>query len=174
MSNNIEIINVGNGTKEYPGNFTKKEKEIINNAIIGFSLHLFSGKSNIGDVRVDFEYGNVKMDVFEYLTTYDINSAEFQTIILDAPYNAKFALKYDNLNPNEDNEQFIIYAQSKKTTTLWNLIREHNPKRIIQKSWNHYVPKGYHLNHSYVCYAGGFRRQTFLEIYDRDEEGAEW
>jgi len=66
--NKLEIINVGNGSNKYPGNFTKKESEIIQENIIGHSLHLFSGRSKIGDVRIDFSCNEstIQGDVFEF------------------------------------------------------------------------------------------------------------
>lgn len=162
----LKIINVGNGTKEYPGNFTKKEIEIIRYAMKGRILHLFSGKSTLGNIRVDFKYGNIKSDVFEYLEEC---SREFKTVLLDPPYNQIFADKYKYYNPYElTPKQFIIFANTKDTTRLFNLIREKvNPEIIIMKSWNFYIPKGYKLKKGYVCYPGGFRKSTILLILER-------
>ena len=156
----LEIITVGNGTKEYFGNFTKKEIEIINLWKLGYVLHLFSGKSNIGDIRVDFEYGNIKMDVFEYLES---EQRSFDTCIIDAPYNKKFGDKYQKIGNTP--KQFIIFANTRDTTKLWNhVINEIKPTTIILKSWNYYIPKGYKLAKGFLCYAGGYRKSTILEI----------
>jgi len=38
------------------------------------------------------------------------------------------------------------------------------PNRIILKSWNYYIPKGYILNKGFLCYAGGYRKSTILLI----------
>ncbi len=160
---NLEIINVGNGTKEYPGNFTKKEIQIIRYACKGRSLHLFSGKSSIGNIRVDFKYGNIKSDVFEYLEQC---SRDFDTVILDPPYNQKFGDKYQKIGDTP--KQFVIFANTKDTTRLWDLIREKiNPEIIILKSWNYYIPKGYKLQKGYLCYAGGYRKPTILLIFKK-------
>ena len=159
---NLEIIKVGNGDKSYPGNFTKKEKHIIKEHIVidKESIHLFSGRSIIG---VDFscKEANVNLDVFEYLSKYDKQNVG--TVILDPPYNQRFADKYRKLG-NTD-KQFIIFANSKKTTELFNLIREKlNPDIIIIKSWNYYVPNDYQDCGSYLGYAGGYRKPTILMI----------
>lgn len=157
----LKIINVGNGNKEYPGNFTLREIEIITRNMCRLTLHLFSGKSVLGGIRVDFKYGNIRMDVFEYLESFvNLNAT---TVIIDAPYNQRFADKYQKLGNTA--KQFIIFANAKKTTELFKLIREKiNPKIIIIKSWNYYIPKGYYLKKGYLCYAGGYRKPTILLI----------
>ena len=162
---NLEIINVGNGNNKYPGNFTNKENKIIieNCSLKGKTLHLFSGKSIIGDVRVDFEYGNCTMDVFNYLNNINsVKECNFKTVIIDAPYNQKFGNKYQELGNTP--KQFIIFANTSQTTILWNKIREINPEIIILKSWNYYILQGYFLKKGYLCYPGGFRKSTLLLI----------
>ena len=64
---NLQIIKVGNGTKDYPGNFTKMENIIIEENIIGDACNLFSGKSLIGRWRIDFncKEATIKGNVFE-------------------------------------------------------------------------------------------------------------
>jgi len=163
----LEVITVGNGSKEYPGNFTKKEIHLIKDICKDkYALHLFSGKSTIGDVRVDFTQPEAthKGDVFEFLETY--KGPHFNIVILDPPYNSRFADKYQKLGDTPS--QFVIFANSKKTTILLNLIRETiQPDIIIMKSWNYYIPKGYTDVGSYLCYAGGYRKSTILMICRR-------
>lgn len=161
----IELIKVGNGTSEYPGNFTKKEIQIIKKNIKGKVLHLFSGKSNIGDIRVDFINGNIKSDVFLFL---GYNQTHFNTILIDAPYNQKFADKYQKLGDTP--KQFIIFASVKKTTELFDKIIKISPDIIILKSWNYYCLKGYEIKKCYVCYPGGYRKSTFLIVMKRKQE----
>ena len=170
ITENVKIINVDNGNNNYPGNFANKEISIINENLIPNTLHLFSGKSDIGNIRVDFSYSNecnCTMDVFDYLNDMiNIKDCNFNTIIIDAPYNQKFADKYQKLGSTP--EQFIIFANAKKTTQLFNSVIEINPKRIILKSWNYYIVKGYKLKDCYICYAGGYRKPTFLIIMDKN------
>ena len=157
---NLEIINVGNGNKNYPGNFTKKEITIIKKWCTGKILNLFSGKSEIGNVRIDFTYGNIIGNVFDILNEYDFY--DFDTVIIDAPYNQKFGNKYQKIGNTP--KQFIIFASTKLTTELFNLIKNNiNPDIIIIKSWNYYIPKDYYLEKGYLCYPGVFRKSTILE-----------
>jgi len=163
----MELIKVGNGTNKYPGNFTKKKLKIIKENLTGMTLHLFSGKSEIGETRVDYVHGNVKMDVFYYLE----NSTAlhlFKTVIIDAPYNKRFAEKYQKLG--NTSKQFIIFANVPQTRQLFNLLEEKvKPEIIILKSWNYYVPANYQLKKLFLCYAGGYRKLTVLEILERKE-----
>lgn len=158
----LEVITVGNGTKDYIGNFTFKEREIIIDNLQYPVLNLFSGKSFIGTVKVDFNYGTLKMDVFDYLK--DTNRY-FNTVIVDAPYNQRFADKYQKIGNTP--KQFIIFANAKKTTDLFDKIRLISPEIIILKSWNYYIVKGYCLKNGYLCYAGGFRKPTLLLIMEK-------
>ena len=163
----IELIKVGNGNKEYPGNFTPKEIEIIKRNCIGKVLHLFSGNSRIGDLRVDFSNpnANYKTDVFIFLK---IRLKNIGTVIIDAPYNQKFADKYQKIGNTP--KQFIIFANTKKTTLLFNYIDKIDPKIIILKSWNYYCLKRYEIKECYICYPGGYRKSTFLIIMKKKQE----
>jgi len=166
---NLELIKVSNGTKEYPGNFTKQEIYIIKENIKGLTLHLFSGKSDIGNLRIDYTYSNecnCTMNVFDYLDDIEhIKDDCFKTIIIDAPYNQKFANKYQKIGNTP--KQFIIFANTKDTTILFNKVIEINPEIIILKSWNYYIVKGYKLKKGYICYPGGYRKSTLLIIMEK-------
>lgn len=159
----LEII-TANNCAEYPGAFMKKEVEIIEKSAGGRILHLFSGASKIGHVRVDLfnENATHRMDVFEYLTE---NTEKFDTVILDPPYNERFAVKYQKLGKQSSiGKQFVIFADTKKTTALFDAILKLTPQTIIMKSWQFYILKGYELRAGYVVYYGGYRKPTFLLI----------
>lgn len=158
----LKLINVDNGDSSYPGSFAKKEIEIIKHWVNpDKTLHLFSGNSDIGKERVDFanENATVKCDVFDFLRG---NVEKYDYVILDPPYNDKFADKYNKKSGVEYN-QFVVFADSKKTSMLFDLIcKKVDPKCIIMKSWYYYILNGYEFNDGYICYAGGFRKPTFL------------
>lgn len=162
----IEIVKVDNGSRNYPGSFSNFETKTIKEYIEGNVLHLFSGSSLIGNVRVDFSHENATHheDAFEFLIK---NKEHFDTAIIDAPYNQKFAQEYAKISGVDSSKQFIIFADSKKTTELFKLINQKGIKRIIIKSWNYYVPKNYVIKKCFICYAGGYRKPTFLMILDR-------
>ena len=163
----IELLKVSNGTADYPGDFTPEEIKIIHRSLSGRALHLFSGCSKIGHVRVDFscKEATLNQDVFKYLSE---TKESFDIVILDPPYNKRFADRYQKIGETPD--QFIIFANAKKTTELFNLIEKNiKPSKIIMKSWNYYVPRNFRENKCFVCYAGGYRKPTFLMICDRKQ-----
>jgi hypothetical protein len=164
----MEIIKVSNGNNKFPRNFTLEERHIIQSNLKGKVLHLFSGKSIIGDVRIDLAQPEAthNINVFDFLNS---NTEYFDTVILDPPYNQKFADKYDKLSGNKGN-QLIIFASVEKTSELFKMITAMKPKYIIIKSWNYYVPKGYVDAGSYLCYAGGYRKSTILMICKKKED----
>ena len=161
----LEFSNVDNGGK-YPGSFTKKEYSWLSQFSKGKILHLFSGSSQLGDIRVDLANlaATINADVFKYLSQ---PLDHFDTVILDPPYNQKFAEKYAKLSGTDWRKQFIIFAQTEKTTTLFNRLIELSPQRIILKSWNWYVVKGYYPFKAFVCYAGGYRKPTFFMVMEK-------
>jgi hypothetical protein len=163
--NILEIITVSNGDSDYPGNFTPEEIGIIKSYCYGYILHLFSGRSTIGDVRIDYamKEATINCDVFKFLKKC---KEKFDTVIIDPPYNKRFAEQYQCIGKTA--EQFIISAQSEKTTELFNFIKKLNPKIIIMKSWTYYIPTGYRLRKGYLCYAGGYRKPTILLILEKN------
>jgi adenine-specific DNA methylase len=163
----VEFARVDNGG-HYPGSFTKKEYDWIHQFSTGKVLHLFSGSSLFGDCRVDLSHENAtkNADVFEFL---EQNSIYYDTILLDPPYNSRFAQRYAILSKSDVSRQFIIFAQAEKTTTFFNHLIRLAPKRIIMKSWNWYVVKGYKVVNSILCYAGGYRKPTLFMVLEKIE-----
>lgn len=167
MGPEITFKKVGNGTPNYPGDFTKKEKSLIRSHSKGKILNLFSGISTLGNIRVDYssKMANINMDVFQFLELFN---QKFNTVIIDPPYNQRFADKYQKIGNTP--KQFIIFASVKQTKRLFSLIEKQiNPDILIIKSWNYYLPLGYSEENSqaYLCYAGGYRKSTILMICKR-------
>ncbi len=161
------IHTVGNGSPKYPGDFTPKEIKIMSYFTKGKnSLHLFSGRSSIGNVRIDYscDEATTKADVFNWLKAH--SNDHYDVVILDPPYNNKFGKKYRELGKTP--EQFIVFEHSRKTSELFTYISKYiQPKIIIIKSWNYFVPRGYEDIGSYCGYAGAYRKPTFLMITRR-------
>lgn len=57
----------------------------------------------------------------------------------------------------------------KGTKQLFRLICKLSPGRIIIKSWGYYglERRNYGMNTGCVCYAGGYRKPTFLLLYTK-------
>lgn len=164
--NYLEILTVGNGSKKYPGDFTKKEIKIIKYNCRGKILHLFSGCSLIGHERIDYacKEATKNIDVFEYLENCN---KKFNTVIIDAPYNEIFAKKYQKIGNTP--RQFIIFADAKGTIRLFDMIRKIEPEIIILKSWHYYTMKSYYFKKGYLCYPGRGRKSTILLIFSKEK-----
>jgi hypothetical protein len=146
--------------REYPGAFTPEEENIIIDWCRGTILHLFAGTSKIGEVRIDSTpTATHNQDVFTFLES---SQNIFQTIILDPPYNKRYAQMYIKLGGRGN----FIMGQ-KGTKHLFKLICQLHPERIIIKSWGYYglEKQNYIMHEGYVCYAGGYRKPTFLLLY---------
>ena len=72
----------------YPGAFPPKVEARIRKLVASPCLHLFSGRSKIGDVRVDLERpeATVNMDVFDYLIRGPGCDRQWKWILADPPY----------------------------------------------------------------------------------------
>jgi hypothetical protein len=83
----IEVTGLGMNMTGYPGGFTPVVQRIIREVIYGNVLHLYSGSSEIGDVRIDLSHKNatVNCDVAEFIA-HDPRHWDF--VILDPPYAA--------------------------------------------------------------------------------------
>lgn len=81
----LEAIGRGFHTGEYAGAFSPNIERIIHSIIRAPTLHLFSGASTIGDVRVDLCHPNatVNADVFEFIAA---DKRTWEYCILDPPY----------------------------------------------------------------------------------------
>lgn len=81
----FEVLGMGMNTSGYPGAFTKTVQSIIKSVIYGKVLHLYSGSSLIGDVRVDISHpnSNLKLNVDDFIRD---NKDYWDWILLDPPY----------------------------------------------------------------------------------------
>ena len=121
----VEPEFMGFQRKGYPGAFPPKVEQRIRR-IVGTSncLHLFSGTSDIGDVRVDLgrPEGTLNMDVFEFIKT-DERIWEF--VVADPPYKVKdrFGLKqaYANPTPMNTMRQKLLadYLKGHANNVVW-------------------------------------------------------
>lgn len=71
---------------DYPGAFPPKVERTIRMIVESPCLHLFSGSSTIGDVRVDLEHpaANVHEDVYEFISK---DERKWKFVVLDPDYN---------------------------------------------------------------------------------------
>ena len=81
----IEAISLGVNNTGYLGAFSPPVDRLIRHLVAGKILHLYSGQSTIGDVRVDIAHPNAthNCEVGEYL---DKPAECWDWIVLDPPY----------------------------------------------------------------------------------------
>ncbi len=81
----LEAITGNVLTSKYPGAFAIEVDRVIRQTISGSVLHLYSGSSLLGDLRIDIEHPNAneKCDVEDFARR-DTRSWDF--VILDPPY----------------------------------------------------------------------------------------
>lgn len=183
----LDLINVGMGTSGYQGDFTKHEIDIIKNEMNGKkTLHLFSGSSTLGDERIDFDNPNAthKGDVFEFLRDYENKEEKAKVVVLDPPYlhekSIKEYTKAENIYRSQQSKvklkkEDLFHAfdpeNPQQTRELFDLIAKNvKPEKIVMKSWNYYVPEGYHDTcRSSAGYAGGYRKTTYIMVLERND-----
>jgi len=84
----VEVLMMGTQSGEYWGAFTPIVENIINKTITGKVLHLFSGRSLIGNERVDLERpeATIRQDVRDFIKT---DKRHWTFVVLDPPYEQK-------------------------------------------------------------------------------------
>ena len=170
--NNIQFItDIDNVVNDWVGGFSSFEIKQIKRYSEGIILHLFSGKSEIGDIRVDISpesNATIIQNVFDYIKE---NRPKVNTILLDPIYCSEdrqelWREKYSKLGIKK--ELLYIYPyDTRKTKKLWNYFLEILPLRIIIKSLNHYTIPGYKLLQGFDIYPGAFKPNRCLSIYER-------
>lgn len=149
------------------GGFTLREAEVAAYYAEPEVLHLFSGESRLGDVRVDLDKASaatVRADVLSFVGT--LPKQHFRTVVADPPYNAKYQAEYringEDFGGNEKNLGRL----------LKHMYRVCLPGGIlIFKHWFDPAWAGAQLLHEVVTKYGGHRRITLLTVYRKSEWG---
>lgn len=73
-------------------------ENVLQELFIGKTLHVCSGKSNLGDIRVDADGENMPDIICDAANMKEfIKDNEFETVLCDPPYNGKFQWNHDLL-----------------------------------------------------------------------------
>ncbi len=137
--------------KGYPGAFPPKVEERLRMIVESPSLHLFSGTSKIGDVRIDLARpeATINQDVFEFLESPDGHSW-WKFVIADPPYKIQdrygITEAYANPTPMNTQRQNILaeYLRSHAENVLWFDLASPCPKGFYRhKTWV-YLPGSWH------------------------------
>lgn len=155
---------------DWIGGFSPLEQKIIHKYTKPPILHLFSGNSLIGDIRIDINPNSkcteIK-DVFEYIK--DCNES-FNTILLDPIYSSANRVKfwrevYNEHNPKLYKKIYVFPYDTRRTKKLWDFFEKKYPLKIIIKSLGFYTIPNYKLLQGFCLYPGAFKPNRSLAIY---------
>lgn len=178
MKNNIQFItDVDAVRNDWIGGFSPFEVKIIRKYSKPPILHLFSGMSEIGDVRVDINpksKAHHKIDVFDFIKENSCLTG-FNTVLLDPIYCSEerqelWRERYSELGINKE-DLYIFPYDTRRTKKLWNFFERLYPMRIIIKSLNHYTIPNYELLQGFDIYPGAFKPNRCLSIYQAKNNG---
>jgi len=147
---------------DWVGGFSQLEINIIYKYSKLPILHLFSGSSSIGNIRVDCNPKSKAthvMDVFDYIKD---NTPEVNTILMDPIY-------FENIKYEGDGLYKFPY-DTRKTKILWNYIIKLYPPIVIIKCLGYYTIPGYILLKGYSLYPGAFKPNRCIGIYQAKNE----
>jgi len=156
----VEVLSLGISKGEYPGQFTAVVEKIIKEWLARFPgpvLHLFSGSSKIGDVRVDFDNSNATINgsVEDYLR---ISKESFEWIILDPPYLVNSS---ELGNGFKISRPFSCSIPSRRLFEAWAV--EHT-KRILYLDVCCPLFHGFKREKVYFLLPGGYRNVRTLSV----------
>ena len=146
----IEISGLGMNITGYPGAFTPTVDRIINQTIYGKILHLFSGVSKIGDVRIDIERPEAtnREDILAFI---EKDTRHWDFVILDPPYEIKRKSKLEvygrTLSVAADvflRNKLSDYFLNHTNNILWLDMCAPLPKGFKRKKLWFLFPGGYH------------------------------
>lgn len=161
------------------GGFHRKEEQLIRKYVKVPCLHLFSGSSLIGDMRVDWSHPHATHygDLFEFLeqNLEELLQRGFKTVIYDPPYSERQADKYGrryNIPPEKRYWYTNLQPMNVKTRQLHKAIEAIHPDIIITRGWRSqpWRLRGYQIIDELLVDWGRKRTFTLLQVFKRTEK----
>lgn len=155
-------------TKNYPGAFPPKVEKLIRSIAESPCLHLFSGTSSIGDVRVDIERPEAtdNLDVFDFIRR---DKRVWQFVVADPPYDVPAGIERHRIDKvygisvalnNLRQSELCKYLKGHAENVLWFDVTAPRPKGFYRyKEWL-FHPGGFHHVRvlSWLKHEGNLRR----------------
>lgn len=163
MKYELESLPLGINNTGYAGAFTKNVESVIKSVIHGKVLHLYSGRSYIGDVRVDYERPEAthKMSVEEFIAD---NDDKWDFVLLDPPYKIKHK---DKLKQYVDNKSLSGNIQLRHALKKYCMIHTDNVLWLDQCAPNF---GGFHRAKLWIFLPGGWMNPRILSWLKKDME----
>jgi hypothetical protein len=157
-------IFMGFQNKKYPGAFSPKVDSIIRRIVRSPCLHLFSGTSDIGDVRVDLERPEAtnNEDVFEFIKK---DNRIWKFVVADPPYEInspqrhKIDRMYASFTPMNSTRQNQI--------STW--LKNH-AENVLWLDLTAPRPKGFYRYKTWLLFPGGWHHVRVLSYLKREGE----
>lgn len=130
----------------------KEVEEYLSTKLLGYSLHVCCGKSQLGDVRVDLY---AQADITADAARLPFSNSEFDTVLIDPPYNSKFQWMHDMLSelPRVAAKRIIFQHWFSPVDKHGYLKKDH---RFWLSELDAWMPKTY------------FGRMQIISIFDRE------
>jgi len=159
-----EVKFMGYNRHGYKGAFPDKVEEDIIKLVKSPCLHLFSGSSKIGDVRIDLEKSEAtnNINVFDYIKQEQ--PKHWLWCLLDPPYNI--------YNPHTELKDYADYASVSASIPKRNALADFFRKHCENVLWLDQcapLPSGFVREKIWFYFPGGYRTIRILSWLRRIE-----
>ncbi len=160
----VEVDFMGFNRTGYPGGFGDRVIKVIKQIIHGKILHLYSGTSEIGEVRVDLKRPEAthNQNVFDFIKS---NNAEKQWdwVILDPPYKIEKA----NIRLKEYGDYTPLSSSILKRREVEKFLLK-NAKNVLWLDYCAALPKGFKRKKLWLFLPGSYRHVRVLSWLQRE------
>jgi len=160
----IEAIGMGTNNTGYPGAFPLAIQNLIKSLVGVNTVHLFSGSSFIGDMRVDLEHPNATnhCDIRHFIETDD---GHYEWTILDPPYAIiRAEKKLATYGGSKSISSDVIFRRKLK---LW--LQKHT-ENILWLDFCAPTIKGFYRKKLWLVLPGGFYTVRVLSWLKKEME----
>ncbi len=168
-----DVLGMGTNCSGYPGAFTPAVSHLINKVLADAReqqadlrvLHLFSGISQIGEVRVDLERieATHRQDVFEFISQ---DKVQWDFVLLDPPYTIQ--------SGHKKLEEYAKTSAVASDVPLRNKLAEWfrgHAQNVIWLDMCAPLPAGFRRKHVWFLFPGGYHTVRVLSWLTRAEVG---
>ncbi len=164
----IEVLGWDVQTKNYPGAFSKRCEKVLLNTIKNSNkvLHLFSGTSKIGNVRIDLERleATINEDVYKFIKS-TFAQQNWEWVILDPPYK----IENSQQDLKEYKDQTPVSASIPKRRALCDFFRKYC-NNILWLNHCAPLPNGFYREKIWFFFPGGYRTIRILSWLKKEKE----
>jgi len=166
MKIDCEAVIMGATDGEYFGQFSPNVDKIIRDTIGNSQsvLHLFSGKSKIGNERIDITQpeGTKNMDVYEFVVN---DKRDWDWVILDPPYD----IQRKDVKMREYGKKEGVFGNILQRRLLWKFFQKH-AKNVLWLDYIAFCPIGFYRKKLWLVLPCSYSHVRVLSWLKRDGE----